>query len=105
MRMRRHRVSESGLVVRAVQVIKCCTILRFENSKAHLHGFCNVFGESSSAGQRCQLPKISSPKSLWLNDIVNVVCGFDVCEAPFNAKTVRDGIVDMEFDGGRVSCY
>ena len=86
-------------MVRAVQVMKKrCTVLRFE-TKAHLHGFCSVFGESSCAGQRCQLPRIASPKSLWQNDIVNVVCGSDVCEAPFDARTVRDGI-DLEFDGG-----
>ena len=98
MRMRRHRVTESGLVVRALKVMKCCTVLRFE-TKAHLYAFCSVFGEASCAGQRCRLPRTGFPKSLWQNDIVNVVRGSDECEAPFNARTVRDGI-DLEFDGG-----
>jgi hypothetical protein len=72
--------------------------LRFE-LKAHLQVLCDVFGESTIAGQRCRLPKIATPKSLWQNDINNVVCGPDVCELLFDAKTVRDGI-DLEFDGG-----
>jgi hypothetical protein len=97
-RTRRHRVSESGLVVRAVQVNKPSTILRFE-TKAHLKALCNVFGEATTAGQRCRLPKILTPKSLWPNDIINVVSGSDVCESSFDRKTVHDG-VDLEFDGG-----
>ena len=96
-RIRRHRVTESGLVVKAAQVSKSCTILRFE-TKAHLRRLCNVFGESATAGQRCRLPKVSSPKDLWQNDIINVVCGSDAQEPAFNTKTVRDGI-DLEFDG------
>ncbi|KAI2493462.1 hypothetical protein MHU86_8975 [Fragilaria crotonensis] len=96
-RTRRHRVIESGLVVKAAQVSKRCTILRFE-TKAHLQHLCYVFGESTTAGQRCRLPKISAPKSLWQNDIINVVCGSDDHEPGFNSKTVRDGI-DLEFDG------
>jgi hypothetical protein len=95
-RIRRHRVTESGLVVRAARVIKCCTVLRSETN--HLQRLCNVFGESASAGQRCRLPKISSPKGLWQNDIINVVCGSDAQEPGLNVKTVRDG-VDLEFDG------
>ncbi|KAI2498486.1 hypothetical protein MHU86_16012 [Fragilaria crotonensis] len=96
-RIRRHRVTESGLVVKAAQVSKNCTILRFE-TKAHLRRLCYVFGESVTAGQRCRLPKISAPKGLWQNDIINVVCGSDAQEPVFNSKTVRDGI-DLEFDG------
>jgi hypothetical protein len=96
-RIRRHRVTQSGLVVKAAQVNKSCTILRFE-TKTHLQRLSNVFGESATAGQRCRLPKISAPKRLWQNDIINVVCGSDNCEPFFNSKTVRDG-VDLEFDG------
>ncbi len=97
MRIRRHRITESGLVVKAARVTKSCTILRFE-TKTHLQRLCNVFGESATAGQRCRLPKISAPKSLLQNDIINVVCGSDDHETAFNIKTVRDGI-DLEFDG------
>jgi hypothetical protein len=97
MRIRRHRITESGLVVKAARVAKSCTILRFE-TKGHLKRLCKVFGESATAGQRCRLPKISSPKNLWKNDIINVVCGSDDVESTFNTKTVRDGI-DLEFDG------
>ena len=96
-RLRRHRVIESGLVVKAARVSKSCTILRFE-TKIHLRRLCAVFGESATAGQRCRLPKVSNPKHLWQNDIINVVCGSDVAEAVFNLKTVNDGI-DLEFDG------
>ena len=96
-RIRRHRVNESGLVVKAVQVSSSCTILRFE-TKTHLQHLCNVFGELATVGQRCRLPKISVPKPLWRNDIINVVYGSDIQEPVFNAKTVCDGI-DLEFDG------
>jgi hypothetical protein len=96
-RIRRHRISQSGLIVKAAQIIKSCTVLRFE-TKTHLKLLCAVFGESATAGQRCRLPKISEPKLLWQNDIINVVCGSEDCEPVFNAKTVRDGI-DLEFDG------
>ena len=98
-RIRWHRVSQSGLIlVKAAQVSKSCKILRFE-TKAHLKHLCTVFGESSTAGQRCRLPKISAPKPLYLNDVINVVCcGSDIGESEFNARTVRDGI-DLEFDG------
>jgi hypothetical protein len=96
-RIRRHRVNESGLVVKAVQVHSSCTILRFE-TKTHLQQLCHVFGESTTVGQRCRLPKISVPKPLWQNDIINVVSGSDVPEPVFNARTVCDG-VDLEFDG------
>ena len=83
--------------MRAAQVSKSCTILWFQ-TKAHLKHLCTVFGESSTAGQRCRLPKISAPKPLYQNDVINVVCGSDICESVFNARTVRDGI-DLEFDG------
>ncbi|KAI2510048.1 hypothetical protein MHU86_4342 [Fragilaria crotonensis] len=96
-RLRRHRVIESGLIVKAARVSKRCTILRFE-TKIHLRRLCAVFGESATAGQRCRLPKVSNPKHLWQNDIINVVCGSDVAEAVFNLRTVNDGI-DLEFDG------
>jgi hypothetical protein len=97
-RIRRHRLTESGMVVKAARVSKTCTILRFE-TKVHLQHLCGVFGESATAGQRCRLPKISSPKNLWRNDIINVVCGSDTVEhGGFNARTVQDG-VDLEFDG------
>ena len=85
------------MVVKAARVNKSCTVLRFE-TKTHLRRLCNVFGESATAGQRCRLPKISRPKCLWQNDIVNVVHGSDNGEALSNPKTVRDGI-DLEFDG------
>ena len=98
MRIRRHRITESGLVVKAAQVTKSCTVLRFE-TKTHLQRLCDVFGESATAGQRCRLPKISAPKSLCQNDIINVVCGSDDHEPAFNIRSVRDGI-DLEFDGG-----
>jgi hypothetical protein len=41
---------------------------------------------------------VSSPKTLWKNDIINVVCGSEDCEPEFNPTTIRDGI-DLEFDG------
>ena len=97
-RIFRRRVTESGLVVKAAQVSKKnCTILRFE-TKSYLQRFWYVFGESVTAGQRCRLPKISVPKGLWQDDIINVVCGSDAHEPVFNSKTVCDGI-DLEFDG------
>jgi hypothetical protein len=97
-RIRRHRLTEAGLVVKAVRVIKRCTVLRFE-TKAHLRRLCGVLGESATAGQRCRLPKISTPKNLWQNDIINVVCGADTAKAgAFSIRTVHDGI-DLEYDG------
>jgi hypothetical protein len=90
-------VIESGLVVKAARVSKRCTIVRFK-AKVHLRRLCAVFGESATAGQRCRLPKVSNPKHLWQNDIINVVCGSDAAEAVFNLRTVNDGI-DLEFDG------
>ena len=96
-RIRVHRVVESGLVVKAARVKKVCTILRFA-TKSELRGLCRVFGESTTAGQRCRLPKSSEPKVLWINDIINVVCGSDVGESGFTPRTAHDGI-DLEFDG------
>lgn len=96
-RFRVHRVVESGLVVKAARVQKECTIMRF-STKQELRGLCRVFGESMTAGQRCRLPKSSKPKSLLVNDIINVVCGSDVREPGFIARTACDGI-DLEFDG------
>ena len=75
-RIRRHRVSQSGLIVKAAQLIKRCTILRFE-TKAQLKHLCAVFGESATAGQRCRLSKISVPKlpaSLAVRDNVGFRC-------------------------------
>ena len=96
-RVRIYRVIESGLVVRAARVKRSCTIMRFE-TKTHLGQLCKVFGESVTAGQRCRLPKVASPKPLCTNDVVNVVCGSDNIEPVFNVRTVLDGI-DLEFDG------
>ena len=96
-RTRLHRVTESGLVVRATRVRKTCVLLRFA-TKTELQGLCGILGESVTAGQRCRLPKISAPKSLWINDLINVVCGSDVCEPTFISRTTCDGI-DLEFDG------
>jgi hypothetical protein len=59
---------------------------------------CDVFGEAITAGQRCRLPKIRSPKPLSKNDIVNVVCGSETPEEVYNPQTLCNGI-DMEFDG------
>ena len=87
-----------GLVVKAVQVVKRCTVLRFE-TKAQLRRLCGLLGESATAGQRCRLPKISTQKNLWRDDIMNVVCGADTAEAgAFSVRTVHDGI-DLEYDG------
>ena len=96
-RFRVHRVVESGLVVKAARVRRLCTIMRFATKK-ELQGLCQVLGESVTAGQRCRLPKSLKPKSLWINDIINVVCGSDVREPGFVARTPNDG-VDFEFDG------
>lgn len=96
-RMRLHRVVESGLVVKAARIQKRCAVMRF-STKMELLGLCRVFGESVTAGQRCRLPKISSPKSLWINDVINVVCGSDTHEPVFSTRTPHDGI-DLEFDG------
>jgi hypothetical protein len=96
MRVRIHRVTESGLVVKAARISRSCSVMRFE-TKAQLRQLCRVFGESATAGQRCRLPKITAPKMLGTNDVVNVVRGADTAE-PFSSRTVRDG-VDLEFDG------
>jgi hypothetical protein len=96
-RVRVYRVTESGLVVKAARIKKTCIVWRFE-TKRHLRQLCNVFGESVTAGQRCRLPKVTVPKTLWKNDVINVVCGNDDCEPVFNPRTERDGI-DLEFDG------
>lgn len=96
-RIRIHRVIESGLVVKAARVQKTCVLLRFA-TKTELQGLCGILGESVTAGQRCRLPKITAPKSLWINDLINVVCGSDISEPTFVSKTTCDGI-DLEFDG------
>ena len=96
-RSRVHRMVESGLVVKAARVQKSCTIMRF-STKTELMGLCRVLGESVTAGQRCRLPKCSEPKSLRINDIINVVCGSDERESDFTARTPYDGI-DLEYDG------
>jgi hypothetical protein len=95
--IRLHRVIESGLVVKATRTQKSCVLLRFA-TKTELQGLCCILGESVTAGQRCRLPKISEPKSLWINDLINVVCGSDVCEPTLISRTTCDGI-DLEFDG------
>ena len=59
-RLKIHRITESGLVVKAARIEKSCTLMRFE-TKTQLRRLCNVFGESVTAGQRCRLPKIASP--------------------------------------------
>lgn len=76
-RFRVHRMIESGLVVKAARIQKTCTILRFA-TKRELKGLCSILGESIIAGQRCRLPKSAHPKSLWINDIINAVCGCNV---------------------------
>ena len=96
-RVRIYRLIESGLVVKAARIKKTCIVWRFE-TVAHLRQLSNIFGESVTAGQRCRLPKVSHPKTLWRNDIINVVCGNDECEPVFNSRTERDGI-DLEYDG------
>lgn len=96
-RTRVYRITESGLTIKAARIQRSCTIMRFE-TKAHLLQLCTIFGESVTAGQRCRLPRVSSPKTLWQNDVINAVFGSDECEPIFNPRTVRDGI-DLEFDG------
>lgn len=96
-RHRVHRTVESGLVVKAARIQKSCTIMRF-STKTELKGLCRLLGESVTAGQRCRLPKSSEPKSLWINDVINVVCGSEARESSFVARTPYDGI-DFEFDG------
>ena len=95
-RLKIHRITESGLVVKAARIEKSCTLMRFE-TKTQLQRLCNVFGESVTAGQRCRLPKKGLTKFLEQNDVVNVVSGADNAE-PFDARTERNGI-DLEFDG------
>lgn len=63
MRVRVYRVTESGLVVKAARVHRTCAVMRFE-TKSQLRRLCQVFGESVTAGQRCRLPKVASPKNL-----------------------------------------
>lgn len=96
-RLRIHRLVESGLVVKAARIQRECSVMRFA-TKDELLSLSRVFGESVTMGQRCRLPKISSPKALWINDVVNVVSGSDVCEPVFCSRTPHDGI-DLEFDG------
>jgi hypothetical protein len=96
-RHRVHRTVESGLVVKAARIQKLCTVMRF-STKTELKGLCRLLGESVTAGQRCRLPKSSEPKSLLVNDVINVVCGSDERESDFIARTPCDGI-DFEFDG------
>ena len=95
--VRLHRIVESGLFVKAARVQKTCAVMRF-STKTELKGFCRVFGESVTSGQRCRLPKSSAPKSLCISDVINVVCGSDARETSFSSRTARDGIV-LEFDG------
>ena len=82
-RVQIYRLTESGLVVKATRIKKSCSVMRFE-TKTHLRHLSSIFGESVTAGQRCCLPKVSSPKMLHKNDIVNVVCGSNQCEDAFN---------------------
>lgn len=96
-RHRVHRTVESGLVVKAARIQKSCTVMRFSTT-TELKGLCRLLGESVTAGQRCRLPKSSEPKSLSINDVINVVCGSDTRESAFIARTPCDGI-DFEFDG------
>ena len=84
-------------MVKATRLKRTCVLLQFA-TKTELQGLCIIFGESATAGQRCRLPKIATLKSLWINDLINVVCGSDVCEATFTSRTTCDGI-DLEFDG------
>jgi hypothetical protein len=56
----------------------------------HLRHFCEVFGQTVTAGQRCRLPKASStPKKLCQNDVLNVVCGGHDVEEPFNPRLLK----------------
>jgi hypothetical protein len=96
-RIRIHRVIESGLVVKAARIRKTCTMWRFE-TESQLRQLCSVFGESVTAGQRCRLPKVSIPKTLWRNDVINVVIGSHEPDPVFKLLTERDGI-DFEYDG------
>lgn len=96
-RTRVYRITESGLTIKAARIQRSCAIMRFE-TKAHLRQLCTILGESATAGQRCRLPRVSSPKTLWQNDIINAVFGSNEHEPIFNARTIRDGI-DFEFDG------
>ena len=98
-RTRLHRVIDSGLVVKATRMQRTCVLLRFA-TKAELKRLCSILGESTTVGQRCRLPKISTPKCLGINDLINVVRGSDVCEPTTSSSrtTTCDGI-DLEFDG------
>ena len=84
-------------MVKATRLKRTCVLLQFA-TKTELQGLCSILGESVTVGQRCCLPKIATPKSFWINDLINVVCGLDVCEATFTSRTTCDGI-DLEFDG------
>jgi hypothetical protein len=90
-------VTESGLLVKAARIKKTCIVWRFE-TVGNLRQIGNVFGESVTAGQQCCLPKVSLPKTLWKNEIINVVWGNNESEPIFNSRTKRDGI-DLEYDG------
>jgi hypothetical protein len=95
-RTRIYHITESGLVVKAAQIKRTCTLLQFETNE-HLLRLSNVFGEAVMVGQQCRLPKVAIPKIMGTNDLVNVVCGTDSTET-FLSQTARDGI-DLEFDG------
>ena len=100
-RIRLHRVIDSGLVLKAARMQRTCVLLQF-TTKAELRRLCSIFGESTTAGQRCRLPKISTPKGLRINDLIHVVCGSDANEpATFTSRTrtTCDDGVDLEFDG------
>ena len=86
MRVRIHRLVESGLVLKAARIQRKCSVMRFA-TKSELLGFSHVFGESATAGPRSRLPKIASPKALLINDVINVVCGADAREPVFYART------------------
>ena len=92
-----YRVTESGLVVKAARSKKTCIVWQFE-TVAHLRQLGNVFGESVTARQQCCLPKVSLPKTLWKNNIINVVWGNNESEPIFNSRTECDGI-DLGYDG------
>ena len=67
-------------------------------AELHLCRLCAVFGESTTVGQQCRLPKVSNLKQLWRNDIIDVVCGPDVAEAVFNLRTAVNDEIGLKFD-------
>ena len=94
-RICRQRFSHhSGSVDKAALLIKSCELLWFKTKKAHLQQLFTVIGECVTAGQPCWLPKVSAPKFLLQNAIINVV----MVLTTFSAKAVCDGI-NLEFDG------